>query len=318
MVRPLSNPRLASGPAEGWLDAFRRDFQRRVMELLSFQFASLPTSLGLSLVGHTKGGLKDQAAQASLTTAQLHQHLLPHDLKRMEAYSRNMVDYHLIVDLLPALARLYFGGKLGPNVKLSQVQAAVLLAQGLQHKTVGTLEKEMGLPSAQLLAMFNKSMRKLYKHLQASVEGEVEAEAAPRLRSALEREASERESMTPLESMAKELKEGGKNMEKKLNEKQQKLLESLDLNKYAVTGTDERWGKALPKDGSTPSTVVSVGNVRAVKSAGDAEAEASAVFCGATDKGKKKGGKKRMRALAGKGKKQKARSKGSKKTKKKR
>jgi N-acetyltransferase 10 len=38
--------------------------------------------------------------------------LTPHDLKRLELYARNMVDYHLIADLLPTLSRLYFLGRL--------------------------------------------------------------------------------------------------------------------------------------------------------------------------------------------------------------
>ena len=31
-----------------------------------------------------------------------------YDLKRLEAYTRNLVDYHLILDLVPTLSRLFF------------------------------------------------------------------------------------------------------------------------------------------------------------------------------------------------------------------
>jgi tRNA(Met) C34 N-acetyltransferase TmcA len=44
-----------------------------------------------------------------------------------------MVDYHLITDLLPVLARLYFLGRL-PQVNTSYLQAAILLGLGLQHR----------------------------------------------------------------------------------------------------------------------------------------------------------------------------------------
>lgn len=43
-----------------------------------------------------------------------------YDMKRLELYSQNMVDYHLIVDLLPTLGRLYFTDRI--NVHLSSVQ----------------------------------------------------------------------------------------------------------------------------------------------------------------------------------------------------
>lgn len=37
-------------------------------------------------------------------------------------YSNNLVDYHLIVDLMPALARIYFLNQMG-DVHMSAVQA---------------------------------------------------------------------------------------------------------------------------------------------------------------------------------------------------
>lgn len=39
-------------------------------------------------------------------------HLTHHDLKRLELYARNMVDHHMIGDILPTLARLLFLGRL--------------------------------------------------------------------------------------------------------------------------------------------------------------------------------------------------------------
>lgn len=39
--------------------------------------------------------------------------LTTHDVHRLEMYSNNLADYHLIVDLLPALARFYFLGMFG-------------------------------------------------------------------------------------------------------------------------------------------------------------------------------------------------------------
>jgi len=36
-----------------------------------------------------------------------------YDLKRLQMYSNNMADYHLIMDLIPSLARLYFLNMMG-------------------------------------------------------------------------------------------------------------------------------------------------------------------------------------------------------------
>lgn len=47
---------------------------------------------------------------------------LPYDLKRLEMYSRNMVDYHLIMDMIPAISRMYFLNQLG-GLALSAAQS---------------------------------------------------------------------------------------------------------------------------------------------------------------------------------------------------
>jgi N-acetyltransferase 10 len=35
------------------------------------------------------------------------------DYNRIKSYCRNQIDYHLILDLLPSLTKLYYEGKLG-------------------------------------------------------------------------------------------------------------------------------------------------------------------------------------------------------------
>lgn len=58
---------------------------------------------------------------SALTSTELTALFTPYDLKRLEMYSRNMVDYHLIMDIMPAIARLYFLKQLG-DVTLSVAQ----------------------------------------------------------------------------------------------------------------------------------------------------------------------------------------------------
>lgn len=66
--------------------------------------------------------------------------LTPFDLKRLESYANNMIDYHVILDLIPCIATLYFDKRLGDEVKLSAVQSSILLALGLQRKTIEEAE----------------------------------------------------------------------------------------------------------------------------------------------------------------------------------
>lgn len=59
-----------------------------------------------------------------------------------------MLDYHVILDLLPPVASLFFEKRLGEEVRLSAVQSSILLAIGLQRKTIE--EVEVSLYSEQL------------------------------------------------------------------------------------------------------------------------------------------------------------------------
>jgi tRNA(Met) C34 N-acetyltransferase TmcA len=72
--------------------------------------------------------------------------LTPFDLKRLESYANNMLDYHVILDLLPIVASVFFQRRLGDDVRLTAVQSSILLALGLQKKTIEDVEVRL-LPS---------------------------------------------------------------------------------------------------------------------------------------------------------------------------
>ena len=93
-------------------------------------------------------------------------HFSAHDLKRLELYARNMVDHHMVTDLLPTLGRLVFLRRL-PAVRLSPLQAAILVALALQRRSVERLAADLAIPVSQALALFNKAMRKISSALQA-------------------------------------------------------------------------------------------------------------------------------------------------------
>uniref|UniRef100_A0A8B9H9A8 N-acetyltransferase 10 n=1 Tax=Astyanax mexicanus TaxID=7994 RepID=A0A8B9H9A8_ASTMX len=140
-----------------WLPAFWKDFRRRFLSLLSYQFSSFSSPLALNILQNKK--IKDDSP-AALNSGELAAQFTPYDLKRLEMYSRNMVDYHLIMDMVPAVARMFFLKQLG-DISLSAAQSALLLGVGLQHKTVDDLEKEIELPSSQLMGLFNRLIRKV-------------------------------------------------------------------------------------------------------------------------------------------------------------
>ena len=88
------------------------------------------------------------------------------DLSRLASYSHNLVDYHMIMDMVPQLARLYFKRRFG-EMSLSALQETILIGQGLQHKTIDELMKEFPkVESNQVLALFNRSIRKMQKYLE--------------------------------------------------------------------------------------------------------------------------------------------------------
>lgn len=68
--------------------------------------------------------------------------LTPFDLKRLEAYGNNILDYHVILDLMPVIANLFFQRRLDGKeaIHLSAVQSAILLGMGLQRKNVEDVE----------------------------------------------------------------------------------------------------------------------------------------------------------------------------------
>ena len=143
MLKPLvasENLRDQAGSGAEWLSAFATDFRKRFLSLLSYQFRAFDTILAASILDAAGNAI--DAASLSTTTLdyeRLSYHFSGHDLKRLEQYANNMLDYHVVLDLLPAVAGVYFSRFL-PEVSLSSVQSSILLALGLQHKSVEMIE----------------------------------------------------------------------------------------------------------------------------------------------------------------------------------
>ena len=230
---------LSTGTSDtAWLGAFARDFHKRFLSLLSYQFRTFPSVLALSIDESANAGIKLDTASPirPLTKAELDDVFSPFDLKRLDSYANNMLDYHVILDMIPTIALLYFTGRLKSAIKLSGVQCSLLLAIGLQRKVLEDVEKELGLHVSQLLAMFLKVVRKVGSHFRGLVEGAV-ADTMPGSVNGTQDgvHGDDQDGVgrfEPLErNLDEELKEGGEEVNKELREKQRALIDALPLDR---------------------------------------------------------------------------------------
>jgi N-acetyltransferase 10 len=181
-----------------------------------------------------------------------------------------MVDYHMIVDLLPTMASHYFLMSPHSEISLSPVQAALLLSIGLQHRTVDDLEKEIKLPVSQLLAMLIKCARKFAKFYRDLHIKHIDGESADAPKSKEKARGTEQALLTPhstpastsasikrpieeswegdLQELDEDLDEAAREAKTLLREKQRALINALDLQQYAIgEAEDEEWESELKK-----------------------------------------------------------------------
>ena len=220
-----------------WVAAFAKDFHRRFLSLLSYQFRTFPSVLSLSIDQSASAGSKldIELTPKPLKKFELDALFSPFDLKRLDSYANNMLDYHVILDMLPNIAMLFFTGRLKGQVKLSGVQVALLLAIGLQRKAFEDLEKELNLTTSQLMAMFVKVIRKVATCFRGIIEGAVE-ETMPEVLEAAEENRDEEiqdSRFKPLEKgLEEELREAGDEADREEKERARAMIDALPLDRY--------------------------------------------------------------------------------------
>ncbi|PNF34804.1 RNA cytidine acetyltransferase [Cryptotermes secundus] len=227
-----------------WLGEFWADFRRRFISLLGLQFRSFSPALALSV-------LQNKVCKQEptvLSKMELDVYLTKYDIKRLEMYSNNLVDYHLVMDLVPALARLYFLSCMGDTC-FSAVQSAIMLGLGLQCKTVDNLASELELPASQLLGLFNRTIRRCVQYLAGILEHSIKQGLI------LSRTDV---TFSPIaKSMRDELDEAAKEL--KLKQQQElKKLKQENLSQYAIKGSEEDWTQALGPSGKKLKNIISV------------------------------------------------------------
>ncbi|KAH3676167.1 hypothetical protein WICMUC_002189 [Wickerhamomyces mucosus] len=239
-----------------WLSEFAKDFHKRFLSLLSYDFKTFGAVQALNLIESTRSS-QNLSEVEQLTKFQLDQIFSPFDLKRLESYSNNLLDYHVIVDLLPAISLIYFSGRV-QEIKLSSIQIAILLAIGLQRKSIDDISKELNLPSNQTIAMFSKIIRKISSFFRDLV-GRSIGEALPALQDHVVEEMDGEKPTQRFEAVEETIEEElngeGKEAVKALREKQRELINSLNLDKYNIEDDIELNGKELAKAAETGNVV---------------------------------------------------------------
>lgn len=138
------------------------DFKKRLSNLLGFEFRKLNAGLALEILHYTRLENAPEDSDEDLLSKNILSYFisLP-DSNRLKSYTRNQVDYHLILDLVPVIARLYFTGVLGKNLNLGYINQAILVGLGLQMKTFEEFCKEIkDLEVKNALPIFQKTMIK--------------------------------------------------------------------------------------------------------------------------------------------------------------
>ncbi|ODN05444.1 N-acetyltransferase 10, partial [Orchesella cincta] len=260
MIKILESP-VMQKLSSSWLQEYFRDFCRRFISLLGYQFRTFSPALALSIL-QNKNYTSVDSKEISQTELQVH--VTPYDVKRLELYARNMTDYHVIMDLVPMLAKLYFTNKMG-DLRVSAVQSAIMLGLGLQHKTVDDLAKELDFPATQLLGLFNRTIRKFLDFINKILESAISNQLDTL-------DTAERTSgMQPMaQSLSKELNKAEKELKKKQNAELLKLKDD-DLSQFAIKGSNEDWTQALNPVANLPFVKPSVSIKSGEKRSGEAD-----------------------------------------------
>ncbi len=113
----------------------------------------------------------------------------------------------------------------------------------MQHKSVEELEKELQLPPNQILAMFNKIIKKLLNLLE-----EINVNLIDKILFTHDKERKDKilEKLQPLkQSLEDELNEASRKVESDEIEHKKQMLNTFDFKNYEIKGSERDWVDAL-------------------------------------------------------------------------
>ncbi|XP_050206833.1 RNA cytidine acetyltransferase 1 [Mercurialis annua] len=257
VLKPLSNDDIeVSGSDEwGFFSPFYQDFRRIFSGLLAFELRSMEYKLAMSVLA-PKINFADTEIETTLSTQEelrrsLAFEFTAYDMERLRAYSENLTGFHLMLHNVPALARLYFREKI--PVTLTHIQASVLFCIGLQHQNFSYLEAQMKLERTQIMSLFIKVIKKLYKYIQSVASSEIQSTLL---------QLKEIELKPHHISVEDDLNEAAKEVEDGMKAKTEEMLDPELLQQYAIMDKENDFENAL-KDGGKK---IAAGGVVSVKS----------------------------------------------------
>uniref|UniRef100_A0A1I7Y929 RNA cytidine acetyltransferase n=1 Tax=Steinernema glaseri TaxID=37863 RepID=A0A1I7Y929_9BILA len=262
MLRSLAADEDGDSPSKShWLAAYWREFRTRLISLLGFEFSKFSPHLAISLLQLKSPAVEKQLVRQAYSRSELEMFLVNTDLKRIAQYARNMIDHHLITDLLPTVAKLYFNEKISEDVKINIVQSAILLGLGLQHKTVDDLVKELEMPANQVLALFSKTMRRFSDHFDSLCMNALEGQIVKKKETNTSSGGGPEMEAMPM-SLEEDLREAEEDIKRRQKRDRAKLEKELgtSFKEYAIKGSDEQWANALStvKLDHAKSSIISV------------------------------------------------------------
>ncbi|XP_045597663.1 RNA cytidine acetyltransferase [Procambarus clarkii] len=228
-----------------WMDKLSQEFLRRFLSLLGGPLHDLSPLLALAVIQAHLGTINAK----EIEWRELKTMISGHDLQRLEKYSKNLADRHLIMDLLPSIANLFFMKKI-PTVHLSPLQCGLLVGLGLQLKSFDEVIKPLDLPIESALGQFNRAIRRLLKAL-STIQETALARHLPKSTATLVE-------FKPVSiSLHQDLEEAAKDYEDERKGKSLPVGSKLlgDIRKFAIQGNDTAWETALQEG---PGSIISV------------------------------------------------------------
>ena len=219
-----------------WLKPFIVDFKHRLASLLAFEFKSFPIKLAVSLLepklttttAQEKEEDEEVVSHSTMTRKEIELFITKDDFKRMSKYAKNLSNNSNVIDLIPTLAKLFYNKKI--NIELSYTQAAILLGIGLQYKSFDDIKDELNIQLNQILAMFNKMIKKFCSNIKGIYEKEIEREEEEERKKKKVKLNTDEEMMKKSEGkmlldMKEELKEEAKKVKDKEKSERKKYME---------------------------------------------------------------------------------------------
>uniref|UniRef100_A0A2P2M6G6 RNA cytidine acetyltransferase n=6 Tax=Rhizophora mucronata TaxID=61149 RepID=A0A2P2M6G6_RHIMU len=254
MLRPLNSNEFEVHGSDQWgfFGPFYKVFKRKFARQLTYCFRTMEYKLAMSVldpkINFTDMELEPPSFTSEGIWRSLSDDISAFDMKMLKDFADNLLDYRVMSELVPILARIYFREKL--PVTLSYAQASLLLCMGLQLQDITCIQEQTKLERTQILSLFVKIMKKFHKYLYGIASNEI-LSSLP--------EIKERHLVPHSISVGEDLSEAAKQVEEKMKNETENLLNPDLLQRYAILDKESDLENALQNGRKMPASgVVSV------------------------------------------------------------